>query len=363
MHNLLQVENVSFFYGVRQVLKDINVTVQKGSVLCILGPSGTGKSTLLKVIAGILTPSSGRIILDGQDRTHVPIHERKELGYVFQSGDGLFPHLSVYQNVAFPFSHGHRSLSGNRHWQDAVMDILNCVGLVENKDSMIWKLSGGMAQRVALARSLVYEPDILLLDEPLGSLDNALKAELTDLLRTLQRRLGTTFVYVTHDEREALAFGTHIAVMNEGQIEQQAETATLISQPRTASVARLIGGWNVLEYKASAAGALDDGEKMMLAYAQQRVGGAWSGNTNVLAFPIAQITTGITGQSLSQANDSATLKVSILRMQTWYDRKLIVTQTASGKTITATVVGTTPLEEGQVVNLTIRKEHIHAFQE
>ncbi len=361
--SFFRVENLSFFYGNAQVLRDISFSLPKGGVLCILGKSGTGKTTLLNLIAGFISPSQGNVFIDNRSITNMPIHKRKELGYVFQSGQGLFPHLSVYQNVAFPFSHGNRSLSAYRRpWKEAVIDILDEMDLGERKNSMLWELSGGMLQRVALARALVYEPDILLLDEPLGSLDNSLKNELLDLLQTLQKRLSKTLLYVTHDEREALALGTHLLILGEGRVLQEGDTETVTNYPATSSVAKLIGGWNILDYSSKLNEAKGDDENDLLRFANQSLG-AHGSKVSILGFPIAKTRVRTNEDCFSAIDsDSFQLRVTIRNNQTWHGIKHVTALSQSNKPVKFTIQEKISFHEGQQLTLTIRKEDLHGFQ-
>lgn len=210
--------------------------------------SGCGKTTLLKLIAGIYRPTSGHIKINGDDQAHIPTH-RRHLGFVFQSDLALFPHLNVYDNVAFPFLRGGREIleDGRRSdWKNAVANILNTTGLERFGKRSIATLSGGQAQRVALARAIVYRPSLLLLDEPLSKLDRPLKAQLVDLLLRLHREYPTTFLYVTHDDREVLSIATHVAILYDGELRQFGLTTDVVSKPLTRTVAAILGGWNVL---------------------------------------------------------------------------------------------------------------------
>lgn len=240
----LRVEHVSRRFGTRLVIRDISLSIEPGEVVCLLGPSGSGKSTLLRIVAGILEPSSGRVFISGQDQRDVPPYQR-DIGFVFQTPAALFPHLNVLDNVAFPFRRGKRA-AGGTSWQQDVLRMLQATGLQPHAESSIATLSGGELQRVALARALVYRPSLLLLDEPLSSLDNVLKPQLLDLLLALQAELGTSVLYVTHDEREALQVATRIAVIDNKVIQQYDAVERITRAPESARVAAIVGGWNVL---------------------------------------------------------------------------------------------------------------------
>ena len=242
----LEVENVRHAFGDEVVLRDVSFSVPHRSIVCILGPSGCGKTTLLKLIAGIHHPKSGRIKINGQDQSGFPTH-RRNLGFVFQNQDSLFPHLNVFDNVAFPFERGGRQLS--TPWEDAVAAALTTTEMESFAKRSVANLSGGQKQRVALARALVYEPSLLLLDEPLSSLDRPRKNQLVELLLKLHGKYPTTFLYVTHDDREVLSIATHVAVLYEGELRQFGPTNEVVSKPATRKVAEIVGGWNILSGK------------------------------------------------------------------------------------------------------------------
>ncbi len=247
---LLQCTDIKKWYGAKPVLQDIDLTLAVGEIGVLLGPSGCGKTTLLRIIAGLTVPDNGRIHLDNQDITDQPVHQRG-LGMVFQEY-ALFPHKNVLQNVAF----GLRML----HWdqpaiEERVAQVLELVGLAGFGSRPIHELSGGEQQRVALARSLAPAPRLILLDEPLGALDRALRERLMLDLRqilknagnVLGRPEGMTAVYVTHDQAEAFAIADKIAVMNNGRIEQIGAPQTVYRQPATPFVARFLGMENIFE--------------------------------------------------------------------------------------------------------------------
>lgn len=231
------------------VLRGITLSVATGDVLVLLGPSGCGKTTLLRIIAGLTEPDNGRVLYNDQEITHLPVYKRN-FGFVFQDY-ALFPHKNVADNVAF----GLRMHQWDRARREKrVAEVLSLVGLAGYGPRPIHELSGGEQQRVALARSLAPAPRLLLLDEPLGALDRALRERLMLELRgilkeaggLLGRPEGITAVYVTHDQAEAFAIADKIAVMRDGQVEQVARPHALYRQPRTAFVARFLGMTNIL---------------------------------------------------------------------------------------------------------------------
>ena len=238
--------NVSYD-GKTQILKGLNLEIGEGELVSLLGPSGCGKTTTLRVIAGFIIPSSGQLFVDTEEMTKVPVHKRN-FGLVFQSY-ALFPHLSVYENVAFGLK--------LRKMEKAEMDrkikeILEVCDLTEYAQRFPKQLSGGQRQRVALARALVIEPRLLLLDEPLSNLDAKLRLNMRVEIKRLQKKLGITFIYITHDQEEALNMSDRIAVMREGRFEQIGTPAQVYDSPKTAYVARFVGEANIVKGQAGA---------------------------------------------------------------------------------------------------------------
>src|SRR4051794_231710 len=229
------------FAGVAAV-DDVTLEIRDGEFFSLLGPSGCGKTTTLRMIAGFETPDSGRVDLHGTDVTTVPAN-RRPVNMVFQHY-ALFPHMSIYDNVAFGLKV--KRIPRDEH-AARIGDLLRIVSLEGYEKRRPRQLSGGQQQRVALARALVNEPAALLLDEPLGALDVKLRKQMQLELKRIQNELGTTFVYVTHDQDEALAMSDRIAVMNRGQVEQLGSPREIYERPRTAFVADFIGSLNTLE--------------------------------------------------------------------------------------------------------------------
>jgi spermidine/putrescine transport system ATP-binding protein len=238
----IEVEGVSRRFGDFEALSGIDLTIRQGEFFSLLGPSGCGKTTLLRILAGLDLPDEGVIRIGGADVRDVPAHKRP-VNTVFQSY-ALFPHLSARDNVGFGLRMKKVPPAEIAARVERVIDLVQIASFV---DRMPAQLSGGQKQRVALARALVNEPKVLLLDEPLGALDLKLRKELQVELSSLQRRLGITFLYVTHDQEEALVMSDRIAVMRAGRIEQLDESRRLYERPRTRFVGQFLGSCNLLD--------------------------------------------------------------------------------------------------------------------
>ncbi|MGT2928874.1 ABC transporter ATP-binding protein [Streptococcus dentasini] len=224
-----------------QVLKNINFELEEGKFYTLLGASGSGKSTILNIIAGLLDASTGDVYLDGKRINDVPINKR-DVHTVFQNY-ALFPHMSVFENVAFPLK---LKKTDKKEVEKRVRETLRLVRLEEYEKRSIQKLSGGQRQRVAIARAIINQPKVVLLDEPLSALDLKLRTEMQYELRELQQRLGITFVFVTHDQEEALAMSDWIFVMNNGEIVQSGSPVDIYDEPINHFVATFIGESNIL---------------------------------------------------------------------------------------------------------------------
>jgi putative spermidine/putrescine transport system ATP-binding protein len=242
-HSHVEFKNVSKAYGAgKSVVESLNLDVRKGEFLTLLGPSGSGKTTTLMMLAGFETPSAGEIWLAGQRIEHLPPHQRN-IGIVFQNY-ALFPHMTVAQNVAFPLDV--RKFSTNEK-KAKVKAALERVRLAEFADRKPAQLSGGQQQRVALARALVFDPPLVLMDEPLGALDKKLRESLQLEIKRIHRESGTTFVYVTHDQTEAMTMSDRVAVFNEGRVQQCAVPHALYDAPCNRFVAGFLGENNFFD--------------------------------------------------------------------------------------------------------------------
>ncbi|RVA73800.1 ABC transporter ATP-binding protein, partial [Mesorhizobium sp. M7A.F.Ca.US.006.04.2.1] len=228
-------------FGSVPVLRDLNLDVEAGEFLTLLGPSGSGKTTLLMILAGFVRANAGSIRVGGDEIITTPPHKRN-IGMVFQNY-ALFPHMNVFHNIAFPLKQRGVAAAETAERVEKALDLVKLQGLGERR---VDQLSGGQRQRVALARAIVFEPRIVLMDEPLSALDKGLREHMQIELRALHRRLGMTTVYVTHDQREAITMSDRIAVMNAGRIEQLDKPETLYARPQTRFVAGFIGESNFI---------------------------------------------------------------------------------------------------------------------
>ncbi len=239
---LLELRGIGKRFGDVEAVTDLTLDVEEGEIFTLLGPSGCGKSTTLRMIAGLEHPDTGTISLHGEtivdaaaDRYAAP--EARNMGMVFQSY-AVWPHMTVFDNIAFPLRLRRMRRTEMR---DKVMATLELVGLASSADDYPWQLSGGMQQRVALARAIVYQPAVLLLDEPLSNLDAKLREQMRIELKQLQRTLGTTFLFVTHDQAEAMVLSTRIAVLDRGRIEQIGTPSEVYERPATPFVRDFLG--------------------------------------------------------------------------------------------------------------------------
>ncbi|GAA0866540.1 spermidine/putrescine ABC transporter ATP-binding protein [Paraclostridium tenue] len=242
LENIIELRNLSKRYGDNQVLDNLSLDIKKNEFLTLLGPSGCGKTTTLKIIAGFEYADEGKVLFEEHDITDIPPYER-QINTVFQKY-ALFPHMNIYENIAF-------GLKIKKMPKDEidkkVKEMLKLVALEGFENRQVESLSGGQQQRVAIARALVNEPKVLLLDEPLGALDLKLRKEMQIELKKIQKKLGITFIFVTHDQEEALTMSDKIIVMNKGKIQQMGTPQDIYNEPENAFVARFIGESNIFD--------------------------------------------------------------------------------------------------------------------
>ena len=240
----VEIERISKSFGDFKAVNDVSLKIYKGEIFCLLGASGCGKTTLLRMLGGFETPTSGKILIDGEDMTGVPPYERP-VNMMFQSY-ALFPHMSVEQNVAFGLKQDRLPKLEIRERVATMLDLVKMSDYARRKPH---QLSGGQRQRVALARSLVKRPKLLLLDEPLGALDKKLREHTQFELISLQEKLGVTFIVVTHDQEEAMTLASRIGVMNHGEIVQAGTPSEIYEFPGSKFVADFVGSVNMFEGK------------------------------------------------------------------------------------------------------------------
>lgn len=238
----VRLQNISISYGSEDVISGLSLTVQDAEIVALLGPSGAGKTTILKAIAGLVQPGSGDIYIDGDRVNHLPADQRSAV-MIFQK-PLLFPFLHVVANIGFGLKMTGVKKSAARAKIARIVDITGLNGLESRK---IYQLSGGQQQRVALARALVLEPSVLLLDEPLSSLDEGLRQQMRELIREVQQKTGTTMLFVTHDQREAFGLSDRVSLLLDGKLQQTGSPEELFHQPATAEVARFFGCTNLFE--------------------------------------------------------------------------------------------------------------------
>jgi len=241
-HAAVEIERVSKRFAETLALDDIALAIEEGSFVVLLGPSGSGKTTLLNILGGFLEPSEGSVLIKGADVTFVPPAKRPT-ATVFQDY-ALFPHMTIAGNVGFGLAMRRVAKPKRRARVESALEM---VGLAHTSARKVHQLSGGQKQRIALARALVVEPAVLLLDEPLGALDLKLRRQMQEELKAIQKRVGTTFVHVTHDQDEAMAIADTIVVMNEGRIEDQGAPERVYLRPRTRFTADFMGDSNFLD--------------------------------------------------------------------------------------------------------------------
>ena len=242
LENIIELRNLSKKYEDNQVLDNLSLDIKKNEFLTLLGPSGCGKTTTLKIIAGFEYADEGTVLFEERDITDIPPHER-QINTVFQKY-ALFPHMNIYENIAF-------GLKIKKMPKDIidkkVKEMLKLVALEGFENRKVESLSGGQQQRIAIARALVNEPKVLLLDEPLGALDLKLRKEMQIELKKIQKKLGITFIFVTHDQEEALTMSDKIIVMNKGKIQQMGTPQDIYNEPENSFVARFIGESNIFD--------------------------------------------------------------------------------------------------------------------
>ena len=239
---LIELSGITKTLGNEQVLKDLDLYILDNEFITLLGPSGCGKTTTLKIIGGFVTPDTGKVIFEGKDITHVPAHKR-QVNTVFQKY-ALFPHMNVFENIAFGLRIKN---TPEREIRERADEMLSMVGLAGYEKRSVTSLSGGQQQRVAIARALINKPRVLLLDEPLAALDLKMRQDMQYELKNIHKQAGITFIYVTHDQEEALSMSDTVVVMADGRIQQIGSPTDIYNEPVNAFVADFIGESNILD--------------------------------------------------------------------------------------------------------------------
>ncbi len=329
----VQIEEVTQRYGPVTALAAVSLEIADGELLTLLGPSGCGKTTLLRAVAGFIRPTTGRVLIGGVDMTRVPPH-RRPVNMVFQRPT-LFPHLDVAGNVAFGLRVA--GVTGAEQTR-RVTEALSLVRLDGYGDRRAHELSGGQMQRVALARALVNRPQVLLLDEPLSALDLKIRLEMEVELRRVHRETGATFVYVTHDQREALALSDRIAVFDEGRLVQVDTPHDIYRRPASPFAARFVGDANVIAADAAGGGVTVAGVRIPVAAGHE--GPAWL----VLRPEVVGVQPGPAGPLVGTVADVAF-------RGTGFTYRIDVAGLAEA--VKAEVSGGTPIEVGQTVTLSV----------
>jgi ABC-type Fe3+/spermidine/putrescine transport system ATPase subunit len=344
---ILELRHVHKQFGTAVPADDVSLTIETSEFFTFLGPSGSGKSTLLRIIAGLEHADAGEVLLRGRNVSDVPPW-RRHLGMVFQQYAN-FPHMSVGQNVAYGLRR--RGLS-QAEIATRVRQLLSLVGLADFEERRVTQLSGGEQQRVAVARALAPQPELLLLDEPLAALDEKIRREMQDELRRIQTTTGTTFVYVTHDQEEALTMSDRIAVLNRGRCVQCDQPERLFRFPRTRFVASFFRGCNVLEARTE-----QHGDRLSLALAGRRLALAAHAPACLGAQPIAVRGEAVLlGPEASAADLVLPARLSKITYRGLYrDYRL---RLEDGQELSATLTRPLELPQGAAVNVGIKAEDV-----
>ncbi len=341
----LIIENITAHYGTTKVLENLSLSVAEGELVSLLGASGCGKTTTLRLVAGFLQPTSGTITLGPKNLTRLAAHQR-DIGLVFQNY-ALFPHLTVRENVAFGLKQ--RKFGGTERLKRASA-MLDRVGLAHLADRLPGELSGGQKQRVALARALVIEPPLLMFDEPLSNLDAKLRVDMRVEIRQLQRANGTTALYVTHDQEEAFSISDRVAIMHQGRIMQLDTPEVLYQKPANAFVANFVGFENLLALSVTARdGALvtaQTGDGALMTLSQDQLGAIPDRFLLATRADGLQVTTDPAAPGLT----------ATLGLRTYLGRAYQYQAKAGALALVANGPLSQPLDQGAVVTLTPNPE-------
>ena len=334
----LQLNNLQKSYGANAVVKQFDLSIERGEFITFLGPSGCGKTTTLRMVAGFETPSAGEIRIDGKDVTHVAA-SRRNIGMVFQSY-ALFPNMTVADNVGFGLKVAGRPATEIKARVDEMLEMIKLPHL---RDRYPYQMSGGQQQRVSLARALAPRPQILLLDEPLSALDARIRVSLREEIRALQRQLGITTIFVTHDQEEALSMSDRIVVMNEGRVDQVGAPFEIYNDPRTRFVASFIGTLNILDGRVGdpATGSVSiDGQNVIVG---RGLAGAAAGEARSFALRPEALTLGAGAQGRSNTLNGAVAEVaflgSVVRVRVRLNESVLIVDTFNSSALKPPALG------------------------
>lgn len=356
----LLTDSICKTFGRRVVLRDIAISVPDQGLVCLLGESGAGKSTLLRIVAGLEQPTRGSISIGGHDVTRVRTNQRN-IAFVFQDTDALFPNLSVRENIEFPVVVGGRKPRGGE-MSTALNDVMSTLRLHALARRAVSNLSGGEKQRVALARSLVYESSLLLLDEPVSSLDNMTKSEFRILIRRIHSKYECSTLLVTHDEREAQALGTNIAILDRATLVQSGRAGDVVDDPATPRSALLLGGWSLLSDEVSNLKSNVTGlnEKLAVIERARRSSGSTKSRA-VVGFREDRLS--LAGATPLKGG-SVSLTATVTTIHPWYGRKRIIAAIPTlGQEVAAVLDGTAGIAEGQTVVLVANEADVKTWED
>ena len=352
----VEFENVTKTFGGFTAAKDLNLEIGDGEFVCLLGPSGCGKTTSLRMIAGLESPSSGRILIGGEDVTGLHPKDRR-ISMVFQDY-ALYPHMNLADNIAYPLKVRGESVEKRHGRAREVADVLKIGNLLNRLPSQI---SGGQQQRTSLARALVYPSRVYLFDEPLSNLDAKLRLEARGFLNHLQRDMGMTAVYVTHDQAEAMALATRIAVMDQGRIVQYAPPIEIYRRPATTFVANFVGNppMNLVPVEA----AQVDGQMRLSAEGLVLAGLPMSAGVAKALQAGKALTLGIRPEHLAIATPGAANAISgkLFANENMGPEKLVTIERTDGSRVTARIFTDDHIDLGTDVSLGFAPEHVHLF--
>ncbi len=340
----LRLDRINKFYGTLHILKDIDLDIAQGEFISLLGPSGCGKTTTLRCIAGFETVDQGRIFFGSRDMTRA-MPEQRDLGMVFQSY-ALFPHMTVAENLSFGLEVRKVAEAERRQRIAAVLDMVRLTGYEKRYPR---ELSGGQQQRVALARALVIEPSVLLLDEPLANLDASLRDDMRFFIRDLQKRVGITTIYVTHDQSEAMVMSDRIVVMNRGVVEQCDVPRAIYERPASLMVANFIGQSNTVPGRIAGRDGADYVIETAEGMLRSRGAAELAGEVQVMIRP----------ENIFTAGMQNTLQGRVTKSVYQGDGCILGITTEAGTAITTHVRADSPLSEGDRV--TIGFDAVHAW--